>query len=96
MSKTKTRNRRVVVVLLVVVLGMFGFGFVLIPIYRMMANIYGFGGEMHADESSRAKTQDQFEKVLKNLLPEDYVTFRIEERRGQNAHGDPAIYGDRQ
>lgn len=52
-------------VLLVVVLGMFGFGFVLIPIYRMMANIYGFGGEMHADESSRAKTQDQFEKVLK-------------------------------
>jgi cytochrome c oxidase assembly protein subunit 11 len=65
MSKTQTRNRRVLVVLLVIVVGMFGFGFVLIPIYRLMANIYGFGGEMKADESDRADAQRKLEKVLK-------------------------------
>jgi cytochrome c oxidase assembly protein subunit 11 len=65
MSKTKIRNHRVVVVLLVIVVGMFGFGFVLIPIYRMMANIYGFGGEMHADESGRGEAQNLFKQVVK-------------------------------
>jgi len=63
MSKTVSRNRRVVVVLLVVVLGMFGFGFVLIPIYRMMANIYGFGGETQVTESQQALARKQFEQV---------------------------------
>ncbi len=65
MSKAKTRNRNVVVVLLVIVLGMFGFGFVLIPIYRMMANIYGFGGEMQADETSHAEAQNLLKQVVK-------------------------------
>ncbi|MEJ2361811.1 MAG: cytochrome c oxidase assembly protein [Gammaproteobacteria bacterium] len=53
------------VVLLVIVAGMFGFGFVLIPIYRLMANIYGFGGQMQADESDRADARKQLEEVIK-------------------------------
>lgn len=51
--------------MLVIVVGMFGFGFVLIPIYRMMANIYGFGGQMKADESSRADARKALDKVIK-------------------------------
>ncbi|MEJ2450335.1 MAG: cytochrome c oxidase assembly protein [Gammaproteobacteria bacterium] len=65
MSNTKARNRKVLVVLLVIVAGMFGFGFVLIPIYRLMANIYGFGGQMQADESDRADARKQLEEVIK-------------------------------
>lgn len=53
------------VVLLVIVVGMFGFGFVLIPIYRLMANIYGFGGQMQADDADRADARNALQKVLK-------------------------------
>lgn len=65
MSKTQASNRKVLVVLLVIVVGMFGFGFVLIPVYRLMANIYGFGGQMQADESDRADSRSELDKILK-------------------------------
>jgi cytochrome c oxidase assembly protein subunit 11 len=44
MSATHSKNRKVLVVLLLAVSGMFAFGYVLIPIYGWMRNIYGFGG----------------------------------------------------
>lgn len=53
MTTVKKRNRRVLVGLLVVVVGMFGFGFVLIPIYRVMSNVYGFGGESHREDAAK-------------------------------------------
>lgn len=63
MSKTTSRNRKLLVVLLAIVVGMFGFGYVLIPIYRLMANVYGFGGETRVSESEQAKARKQFEEV---------------------------------
>lgn len=65
MSNRKAGNRRVLVVLLVIVAGMFGFGFVLIPIYRLMANIYGFGGQMQSDDTDRAQARSELDKVIK-------------------------------
>lgn len=65
MTKTRTGNRKLVVVLLVIVAGMFGFGFVLIPIYRIMANVYGFGGQVHGDVSDQAETRAKLDKLLK-------------------------------
>jgi cytochrome c oxidase assembly protein subunit 11 len=44
MSATSNKNRKVLVVLLLAVSGMFAFGYVLIPIYGWMRNVYGFGG----------------------------------------------------
>lgn len=66
MSDKKAGNRRVLVVLLVIVAGMFGFGFVLIPIYRLMANIYGFGGQMQADETDRAQARAEMDRLIKS------------------------------
>jgi len=51
MTGANKRNRRVLVVLLAIVIGMFVFGFVLIPIYRVMSNVYGFGGQTHRPDS---------------------------------------------
>jgi len=57
MTSVQKRNRRLLVVLLVVVVGMFGFGFVLIPIYRVMSNVYGFGGENHREDEAKLASQ---------------------------------------
>lgn len=94
MSKTKTRNRRVVVVLLVAVLAMFGFGFVLIPIYRLMANIYGFGGEMHATGSGRIEARNLLEQVVKKGVDKSRTVtlqFIVTENAALNLEFRPLI-----
>lgn len=59
MTSVKKHNRRVLVVLLAVVVGMSGFGFVLIPLYRVMSNVYGFGGErQQSDEAKQASRRE--------------------------------------
>ena len=60
MSETQTKNRRVVLVAVAVVLGMFGFGFVLVPIYNMFSDAFGFNGRVATSSTGN----DQAERFL--------------------------------
>ena len=71
MSATQIKNRRVVLIAVVVVLGMFGFGFVLVPIYNVFSDAFGFNGRVAtntagSNQAGVVTTQVAHEKIDKS------------------------------
>ena len=64
MSETHSKNRKVVLIAVMVVLGMFGFGFVLVPIYNVFSDAFGFNGRV----DTGATGSKQADKVAAQLV----------------------------
>ena len=80
-NEQKTENRKIVTQLLVVTVAMFGFGFLLVPLYDVFCEITGFGGKTggQAQASSVAFEPDLTRTVtvqfVSNVANEGEWTF---------------------
>lgn len=74
------KNRRLFIILIAVAVGMFGFGFALVPIYRVFCQVTGINGKYYQiDEIQQAVTIDTSREIIvtfvsnnNDLLPWDF------------------------
>lgn len=60
MKTTNPQNRKTVIILVAVIIGMFGFGFALVPLYRVFCQVTGLNGRIYpAAEVQAATTIDK-------------------------------------
>jgi len=92
-SNAPSRNRRLAIVLAVIAIAMFGFGYLLVPMYNVFCNAFGINGKTKNVAAAMAKQMDKsrtvevqfLANVNKNLPWTFYpMTHSVEVHPGEN------------